>query len=456
MDAQLRALQAGLQSLIDEGKALEAKGIETAEESVRATELAQEIAAKQTEIETHKSLFKAVANADTFLNSKEFASIAAEVDAKRPGGPDEEFKKAANAKLPGRAQFFQKAGLSRDVAAKTAYRFGMFALATAGRPQAVRYCQSNGIPLAGHTEGVNEDGGFTVQPELDEAIIILRELYGLFRQYARYTPMGTEVKDRLRRTGGLTAYFVDEEDSITASKMGWDRVKLVAKKLAVLAYASSELNEDSVIDLGDTLAGEMAYAFAQKEDTCGFVGTGISTHGGIVGVTQRLIDVFTVAPSAGDGLILGTGNLWSELVLGDFHKVSAALPQYAETGDVAWYCHKQFWENVMFKLALAAGGVPAAEIVQGVERRFLGYPVRITQVMASGEANSHVPVFLADLSLAAMFGDRRQTTLAVSEHDRFSTDELAFRGIERFDINVHDVGAAGTPGPVVGLITAAS
>jgi hypothetical protein len=69
---------------------------------------------------------------------------------------------------------------------------------------------------------------------------------------------------------------------------------------------------------------------------------------------------------------------------------------------------------------------------------------------------------LGDLSLAASFGSRRDTTIAISEHSRFANDQLEIRGTERFDINVHDVGNASAtagfafPGPIVGLITAAS
>jgi hypothetical protein len=95
-------------------------------------------------------------------------------------------------------------------------------------------------------------------------------------------------------------------------------------------------------------------------------------------------------------------------------------------------------------------------------KRFLGYDVEFVQVMPSVEANSQVCALLGDLSLAASFGSRRDTTIAISEHSRFANDQLEIRGTERFDINVHDVGNASAtagfrvPGPIVGLITAAS
>jgi hypothetical protein len=61
-----------------------------------------------------------------------------------------------------------------------------------------------------------------------------------------------------------------------------------------------------------------------------------------------------------------------------------------------------------------------------------------------------------DLSLAADFGNRRATTIAMSEHSEFDTDEIGVRGTERFDINNHSVGDTTNPGPVVGLVMASA
>jgi HK97 family phage major capsid protein len=50
-------------------------------------------------------------------------------------------------------------------------------------------------------------------------------------------------------------------------------VRLTAKKIGVLTKYTRELNEDAVINIGDDLAGEIAYAFGAFEDDCGFNGT---------------------------------------------------------------------------------------------------------------------------------------------------------------------------------------
>ena len=92
----------------------------------------------------------------------------------------------------------------------------------------------------------------------------------------------------------------------------------------MLTKYSNELNEDAVLNIGDDLAGEIAYAFALKEDQCGFLGDGTSTYGGIVGVTTALRNVdATIANIA--GLVVASGTRLRQqlqrIALADFNKV---------------------------------------------------------------------------------------------------------------------------------------
>lgn len=353
-------------------------------------------------------------------------------------------------------------GKDRQDAAMKAYRFGQWLFGSLfGNQKSAQWCLDNGIEMKAHTEGINTQGGVLVPEEFETTLIDLREQYGVFRQNARVEPMASDLKRVPRRTGGLTAYFTNETASITESTAGWDSVQLTARKLGVLTRFSSELNEDAVVNLSDWLAGEIAYAFAQKEDDCGFNGDGTSTYGGIVGVRSALTNLSgTIANIA--GLQVGTGNAYSELTLADFHGVVGKLPVYAQ-GRAKWFVHNTFWSNVMEKLIIASGGAVPVDIVNGApSRKFLGYPVVISQVMPATEANSQVCALLGDLTLGAMMGDRRATTLALDNSVYFASDEIALRGTERFDIVAHDVGnasataASRVPGPIVGLITAAS
>jgi len=348
-------------------------------------------------------------------------------------------------------------------AAEKAYRFGKWILGgPLGRRGAGEWCAANGLSITrDQSEGVNEAGGFLVPEEFGNDLIDLKEQYGVFRRNTKIVPMSSDVQSDPRRTGGLTAVFEGEADTGAVSTLGWDRVSLTAKKLMVLARYSSEISEDSLISMADTLANEMAYAFANKEDECGFNGDGTSTYGGIVGVREKILNLSATRANIA-GLVVGTGNLYSELALVDFEAVVAKLPEYADTPMAKWFVSRSFYYNVMVKLALAAGGNAAADIEAQRGKRYLGYDVEFTQVMPKVEANDQVCALLGDLSKGSRMGTRRDTTISLSEHVLHSTDQIQVRGTERFDINVHDVGnesgtaASRVPGPIVGLLTAAS
>lgn len=361
--------------------------------------------------------------------------------------------------MRGRTRVFgQIAGLSATEAREKAHRFGIWGLAVLGNTKAQRYCAEHGIELLGadQIEGNNFQGGYLVPEEFDNDLIDLREQYGVFRRNARISPMARETKTRMRRTGGLTPYFVGEQDALTKSGKTWDQVPLVAKDLYVLDVYSGQLNADAAISVGDDLAGEIAYAFANTEDTCGFVGTGISSHGGIVGLKAKV----TAATAGLATAASGTHTNWGNILAGSFDTMIGLLPQYADGANTKWYCHKTFWANVMARLAFAAGGNDKADLAGAAPKMFKGYPVEVSQVLPSSASTAEVVCFLGDLRLAADFGDRQGTAIAFSTDavvggvSMFETNQVAIRGWERFDINVHDVGNTSVAGPVVGLLTA--
>ena len=340
---------------------------------------------------------------------------------------------------------------SKDV---EAYRFGQWCMAAMGHKRAGEYCQNNGLELRTHTEGVNTAGGFLVPEEFDNSLVDLRETYGVFRRNARVVPMGSDTITRPVRTSGLTAYFAGEGDSLTSSDMAFNQIRLVANKLTALSYYTSELNEDAVVNIGDDLAGEIAWAFAQKEDDCGFNGNGHrATYGGILGVINKL-----TTQGAGVNVISGTGGSnddWSVITVGDLAKLPAAVPGFVNMGRAKWFCSKTFFGEVMVRLAYAAGGNTVDTIGGGMRMSYMGYPVEIVNVMPKADTTAEIVCLFGDLALAADFGDRRQTTIAFDSSIGFTTDTIAVKGTERFDINVHSLGSTTVGGPIAALLSAA-
>jgi HK97 family phage major capsid protein len=354
-----------------------------------------------------------------------------------------------------------------------AFKAGMFLAAViTGVPAAVRFCREHGIMTekvaldagevnALHSEGVNTAGGYLVFEEYETDIIRLVEDYGLARRKMRLVPMLSDVKNRPRRTGGLEAYFIGEGDDGTESTGSWDNVKLIAKKLGAIATCSNELYSDAIIAIADEITREIALALATKEDLCGFQGTGTSTYGGIVGLVSKLSTINGV--DDGGGLVLGSGNLYSEITDIDLLKMVGRLPNYPGI-EPEWYCSKTFWATVMMRLVRASGGATMMDMAGRLVPQYAGYPVNFTSgttAMPAAEANSQICCLFGDMRMAADFGDRQGMTIAMSSdatvdsRKLFQSDSFAIRGIERFDINCHDVGSSTAAGPMIGLITAA-
>ena len=332
---------------------------------------------------------------------------------------------------------------------KTAYRFGTWCLAAMGHARSLERCKSFGLALTkGHQEGINSQGGFLVPDEFENELITLREQYGVFRRNARIFPMSSDVKRIPKRTSTLTAYFVGEAAAGTESTQAFDSITLVAKKLMALTTITNELNEDNVVNLGDDVAGEVAYAFALKEDDCGFNGDGTSTYGGIVGLKNALTDTTYQVSDASAA--------FASMTVATFSAALSKLPAWAaQRNNVKFYCNKTFYHAALERLAMTAGGVTAAELASGLrEPRFFGYPVEFAQVISGTDSDNEAVCYIGDLAQGCFFGDRRAQTVAFSDSalNAFEQDEIAVRGSERFDIVCANVGGSTAAGALVKII----
>lgn len=325
-----------------------------------------------------------------------------------------------------------------------------------GNRYATSFLQRHAPEYLAGNEGTNTQGGVLVPDEMVNRIIALRETYGVLRQEAEVYPMASDTFSIPRRTGGVTVYFPGENGSITDSTPSFDMVTGVAKKIAALVLFSSELNEDAIVNIGDYYTTEIAYAFANKEDDCGFNGTGAgATYGGIWGVLSKINDGNHTASIS----TAVTGNTaFSSLDLADFNALTALLPSYA-VANAKWYVSPAGFAASCERLAYAAGGNTLTDLTTGrPQKMFLGYPVVLTSVLNSTltAQTSTLVLLFGDLRMAVTLGSRRQIQIALSDQRYFEYDQLALRGTERFDVVCHELGSTTAAGPLVALSTAAS
>jgi HK97 family phage major capsid protein len=366
-----------------------------------------------------------------------------------------------------------------------AYRFGQWGLAMLSRmcpskcsaPSAIQWCEKNIQQFATATEIDGVGTQYLIPIEFSNDIIVLREKFGVARGLLKIEPMTSDTKTIPRRVGGLTANFVGQGGAGTPSTKQWDQVRLTAKDIMVLSLYSSQVSADAVINFGDDLAGEISYAYTLKEDQCAFLGDGSQTYGGIVGCINKLTNVDGLGNPSVGLVTAGVHGSWANLVSKDFSNLIAVLPEYADDDDATFVCHRTFYFSVMQPIELAAGGVTAREVQMGggeglgpQQRRgrfmFMGYPVTFSQVMPSTTAADQVPILFGNFYLGGTIGDRQQDSIAFSDQatvqgvSTFETNQIAIRGVERVDVNIHDAGGAttgnggtGLAGPIGGLNT---
>jgi len=301
-------------------------------------------------------------------------------------------------------------------------------------------------------------GGGLVTVEQIPSIIMLLETYGKFRANAQNMPMGAGQTLQPKIDGLLTVYCPGEGGTTTAADPAIATIALVPKTLIALTKYSMELEDDSLVALGELLAGLFARSFAYYEDLCGFLGDGTSTYFGIKGIVGALMAVNATIANI-KSLVVGAGPAYANLTLANFNSVIGTLPEFADDGNAKWYEHRYFYYTVFVALALAAGGATAAEVIMGAGQRQklqLGYTVEFTQVMPRVGAASQICALLANLRQGAYLGTRGAIEFAQSSEIYFAESMIGVRGRDRVAINVHGVGDTTKAGPICGLITAAS
>ena len=334
---------------------------------------------------------------------------------------------------------------------EAAYRSGQWLRAAVGGVESARkWCAERGINVEQRvmTTESGSGGGYLVPDEMEQAVIDLRESYGLARRLARRRPMATDTKSIPKRTGGVTAYFVNEDnDGVTASDKAWGNVNLVAKTLAALSLISKNLEEDSIIDVVDDLAREMAYAFATKEDQCWLIGDGTSTYGGM----QGLLTMFNATAYASRIEAASNHDTFAEYDNADLSAVMGGVADFPGINP-SWLCSKTFAENVFGRLKRVAGAVD-----NGVDIRlrmgYGGYEAYTSEVMPKDgtQAVTTVEALFGDFSMSSSFGDRRGIMVEVLRERYAEKLQVGVLAHERFHIVNHDLGSTTVKGPVAAL-----
>lgn len=316
-----------------------------------------------------------------------------------------------------------------------------------GDESAEKWCRENGVQTRVMHGGSNSAGGVLVPVEMEQAIIDLRDEYGVARRLCHIRPMASDQLQIPRRTGGTTAYFTNDSTStdVTKSDKSWDNVNLVAKKLMAETAISSDWSEDTMINAVDDLAKEMAYAFTLKEDNCYLIGDGTSTYGGMLGLKPAF-----EATAYSSRITLATGHdLFSEVDASDISLVMAGIAAYAKRGSV-FLCSESAKQLIFSRLKASAGGNTVGTLGMPASDEYLGYPIITSEVLPSANTTlaSKAMFFFGNFAMASSFGVRRGIEVQLLREVYASKGQIGVLSSERFDIVNHDLGSTSVKGPI--------
>lgn len=284
--------------------------------------------------------------------------------------------------------------------------------------------------------GISTDtgGGYLVPAELADTVIRNVEMFGVARKHLTVVPMAREQMFWPKRTNGFTVYYPDEHQAVTKSDLSLGRVQLTAKKWAVATVISKELDEDSLVAIGEFIALEMALAIAQAEDKNAFMGDGTSVYAGIVGVLG--------SPNTMLEVMDATETSFDKIAPKHLTRLVTNVPTWAKTkaADPAYYMSPEIYGLVMLLEDQAGRPIYRSNQTEGFEMKINGYPVREVHAMPGLAASAISTDFVAfgSLRLWGYLGERRAISIERSTELFFMEDQIAIKAVPRQDIQETD------------------
>ncbi len=285
-------------------------------------------------------------------------------------------------------------------------------------------------------------------------VVELVSQYGAARQFGTVFPLGTGTV-KLPRLKTDTAFgLLTQSTAITEVSPQTEWVTFTPEKFGGMVRIPSELDADSIVNIGQFIARYAARNIAKVEDTQFFVssGAGSGVNGSVKGLTYSTIDNSKVTQ------MTSTKTAYSDVTLANLRAlravVDAAVIRYG-----AYYFHPTFEQKLAtFNSAGDRPYNPNAQLGNMNGQPFTasatldGYPIRWVDVMpaySTGANASKVFGLFGDVSFQYL-GVRGGVSFATSMEAGFTTDEILIRAMERLTIGLMATGA------VAGIETAGS
>jgi len=275
-------------------------------------------------------------------------------------------------------------------------------------------------------------------------VVELVNAYGAARQFGTVFPLGAGSVKLPKLTTDPTFGLIAMSANIPEKSPAFTWVTFNAEKFGGIVRVPSEIDEDSIVSVGQFVARYAARNMALAEDHNFFVGTGAGTgiNGSVKGLALSVIDAGEVVQQP------STKTKTSDVTLANVRAIRSLVATPALLRG-AYYAHPSMEQA--FSSFNTAGDMPyQANAAQGATLD--GFPIRWVDTLPAYSTTAQagkVYVLFGDVSYQYL-GVRGGMRFDTSREAGFTTDEILIRALERFTIGLMADNA------VSGLQTAAS
>jgi HK97 family phage major capsid protein len=205
---------------------------------------------------------------------------------------------------------------------------------------------------------------------------------------------------------------------------------LESHKIGGIVRLPREIDEQSIVAMGQFLARYGAIEFARAEDTWGFLADGSATYESVKGIVQIARD------NSKTVVLAATKTKPSDATLVDFRNLRTKVNKAALNGRLSAYYLDSTWETQLPNFKTASDPYVYQRLPDG-SAVLDGYPIVWTDVLTpygTSAANDQPLAVFGALSFWWM-GEHGTPRIDTSEHVWFVNDQLAVRFIEEIDFD---------------------
>jgi len=299
--------------------------------------------------------------------------------------------------------------------------------------------------LGEHTKTALSSSDIPLPDMYSGDVVELVSEYGTARRYGTVFPLGANPVKLPYLSTDTTFTVLPIATAVTEKSPAVTFITFTPEKFGGLIRLPTEIDEDSIVPMGQFLARYAARNMARAEDynfwcSTGTVGT---VNGDVEGLTISTITNSKVTQMA------STKTHYSDLTLAHLRAVRA-VPDAAAMRNGAYYMHPSFEQALAaFNTAGDKPYNPQAQIMGSNAQPFTtgptldGFPIRWIDVMPAYSTStnaSKVCVLFGDASFQYL-GIRRGFQFRSSMEAAIATDEILILATERFTIGLMALGS---------------